>query len=279
MITISYVNRRHGEDPRPKVQTLIRRMNQFERSISYAIDNNRLTYSIQHDPHFQRSAFAQSMIDYIDDTNRVPLRFVSLSSGEFIDSYYLATVDVDDVLGGSDHSMKLNLLHILEERFQSRNYNTQRPMARFPRAHRRAVVRERNYLREYLGDPTITYTGERSRGSSRYVFTFRSRRGYRLEHLFETRDGHVFSEVYVIEDRGQSATALIEPVGRRMSLEEFYMFGGGLEVSGRVNYRHQLFQNLGNDQTFQPKMGVMQLVGSVAPRQSLSRLVTSARIR
>ncbi|WP_209405200.1 hypothetical protein [Pseudozobellia sp. WGM2] len=200
MIQISTVNRRHGEDPVLRIPEFINRLNQINsRAILYTNNNRTLQYRIVDIANITN--FDRNMMRFIDDDAMVPLRFVSRTS-EFVDSHFLGTVDIDDLLGGSNHSFQLNLLHILEERFRTPDYAHRRTI--FDRPHQLAIVAERNHLRQLLHDQSVRYTGERERRSNGYVFTYRSDRGYRIEHLFQTANGRVTSDVFIIQNNNRT---------------------------------------------------------------------------
>ncbi len=205
MIRISTVQRRHGEDPAPSIPLFVRRLNEMNpRAIQYRLVGDELRYDVLNAALLR--GFDRDMMRYIDDRRTIPLRFVA-HTREFVDDHFLGTVDLDDLLNSSPFSFAMNMLHILEERIRTPNYDSQRRI--FQQPHRQALEHERDYLRRVLGDPSIRFTGERDRGTSRLVFTFRSDRGYRVEHLFTTLRGRTSSEVFVVDG------------GRRVTLQEF----------------------------------------------------------
>ena len=205
MIRITTLARR-GRDPDARLPEFVDRMNGLNAAgISYEIDGDALEYDVIDEAVL--SEFDRDMVRFVDHDDVVPIRFIGRSTAVFVDSHYFATIDIDDLLGGSDHSLRMNLLHILVERFETPNYERRRRIFMGP--HRRGIEREREYLRGVLGDPTITYTGERRRSARVYVFTFRSTRGYRIEHVFTTVCSRVTSELIVVEG------------GIRMTLPEF----------------------------------------------------------
>lgn len=192
----------------PRIPEFINRLNQINpTAIRYRVDNDRLACDIVNEG--QLTNFDTDMRRFIRSNRVIPFRFVNRDPTLDDDSYDLATVDIDDLLAASDTSFELLLLHILTERFETRNYERRRQD--FDRTHRLGRIRERDHLRELLGDNTIRYTGERARGASRYVWTFRSDNGYRMEHFFQdNRDGsRRSSDVFVITG------------GERMTIQEF----------------------------------------------------------
>lgn len=199
MIQISAVNRRHGQNPGPRIPEFIERLNQMHpRAIRYQLIGDELHYVIRSVAHLR--GFDRDMMGYIDHAMTVPFRFVS-QTAEFVDSFAFATVDIDDLLNATPFSFAMNMLHILEERFRTPNYETRRRS--FRRPHMLGILKERDYLRGLLGDPGLRYTGERGRGQSRYVFTFRGSQGNRVEHRFTTIAGRTSSDVFMIDNNGE----------------------------------------------------------------------------
>lgn len=198
MIRISIVSRKYGKDPRPQIPPFIMRLNQLNPlGISYRILSRTIEYRVTNPSRL--TSFDRSMVHYIDSVRVIPLR-LERSTATFIDNYRLGTVDIEDLLRGSNRSLQLNLLHLLEERHRIPSYAKARPNHKFASAHRRGLIRERDHLRILLEDPTIRYTGQRRRSRRRDVFTFRSSRGYGIEHIVESKGrGEVIrSEVYVV---------------------------------------------------------------------------------
>ncbi len=194
-----------------RIPEFINRLNQINsQAIRYRQGNGNLVYEIMDSEKLTN--FDKDMIKFIDSSQRIPFRLVNRNKKIFVDSYKFATVDIDDLLGGSIASFQLNLLHILTERFETPNYEKKRRV--FKRSHRLGIIRERNHLRDVLEDQTIKYTGERQRGRRRYAFTFRSRNGYRIEYVFSEQKSRVTSEVYIIKDQEQRMT-LSEFLSRR----------------------------------------------------------------
>ncbi len=196
MIRINIVNRRFGEDANLRIPEFINCLNQINPiAIIYTNNNSTLNYRVLENNRLTN--FDRDMMRFIDDDVEIPLRFVSRTN-EFIDSHFLGTVDIDDLLGGSNFSLQLNLLHILVERFRTPNYINRRTV--FERPHQLATIAERNHLRRLLSDSSIRYTGERDRRNNGYVFTFSSSQNYRIEHFFKTTNRRVTSEVFIIQN-------------------------------------------------------------------------------
>ncbi len=208
MIRVSTVNRPHGIDPAPLIPRFVSRLTAMNpRAIRYRLDGDQLRYEVLVDRRLR--GFDRDMMRYIDHASVIPLRFVARTP-LFLDSHHRATLDLDDLLNGSSFSFAINMLHILEERLRTPNYETRRRI--FNRPHRLAIEKERDYLRGLIRDPTLRYTGERARPNGVYVFTFRSERDYRLEHVFTTGGGQTSSEIIVVQG-GQRRT-LPEFLGR-----------------------------------------------------------------
>ena len=116
-----------------------------------------------------------------------------------VDSLVLAYVDLDDLLGSDDLSFRMNMLHILTERFGVKNYRKRvgTPMSEFSRVHRAGNKAEAEHLRHVIGDPTIKFVYEETRPNGTNVFGFKSAEGYRIFHVFrrsskKKRSGKLF---------------------------------------------------------------------------------------
>jgi len=206
-IRTSKVENKWSKNVSAMITKFLGRINNFNPSgITYSIDaSNNLIYSVK--DKTKLTSFDQDMINFMDSSATIPFRFVN-QTRTFVDSYYHATVDLDDLLGGSDISMQLNLLHILVERAANKNYEKRRRVsaARFIRDHRKGIKREERHLQEVLQDPSITYRREiAERNGVRFVF--RSTNKYRVVHWLRMRGGHVKSDVN-IHQKGKAIQTL-----------------------------------------------------------------------
>ncbi len=203
-------------------QELIDRLNGLSPAIQYHLDGRRILYAVIDEATL--TAFDRQMMAFIDRAEVTPMRLitragrVSNGAGGFapllIDSFDAGYVDLDDMLASSDLSFQLNLVHLLEERFQVRNYarriGTGISEAEFNRAHRAGINVEAQLLQDVLGDPTIRFNYEETRPNGTLVFAFRSAEGYRVFHVFRRATS---------EERG--GTLFVQTSdGRRLTIEE-----------------------------------------------------------
>ncbi|MBI3468418.1 MAG: hypothetical protein HY000_35905 [Planctomycetes bacterium] len=208
MIRITVVNRGPRHDAAPLVPQLIDRLNHLNpRAITYRLAGDILRCDVHNAALLQE--FDRDMMRYIGarqggvdapgGDHEIPIRVVARTR-EFVDAHALGTVDLVDLLDASDFSFCSNVLHILEERWQTPDYQRRRVV--FNRPHREAINQEVEYLRGVLGDPTLRFIGEYDRASSVYVVAFQTDGGLRVEHVFTTRgDVATESELYVIQGR------------------------------------------------------------------------------
>jgi hypothetical protein len=218
-------------------QELIDRLNTFSADIQYRLDGRRIAYDVI-DVAAALTHFDRQMQGFIDRNEVVPMRPIAraglVGGGSLlIDSFESAYVDLDDMLASNDLSFQMNLLHILVERFSTRDYErrigspglsaidpaTGDLRREFRRAHAAGIDAEVEQLRSAIGDPTITFRRERSRGGTT-IFEFRSREGYRVIHVFGRdrgglQSGRVFvrtrdnREITIEELRVERAAAVV----------------------------------------------------------------------
>lgn len=196
----------------PRLPELIQRLNAIHPGvIRYEIraDNTLRCEVLRPD---ELTGFDISMRDWLTPNQPViPLRFINQHPQVTVDWWGgEGLVDIDDLLGATDISFQLNILHILEERFSSPGYaEGTAPSGRFGPAHIQALFRERDHLREMLGDNDIEYIGERATPDGRMVFLFRrtGEGGYDIQHI--------------IGNRGQRGHLVVVQNDRRIPLEDF----------------------------------------------------------
>jgi hypothetical protein len=194
-----------------RADEFVARINDQTPGVRYRLDGRRLAYEVL--DAAQVEDFDRRMMAFVDRAEVVPLRLVTndaLVQGNvgferlLIDSLEAAYVDVDDMMASSDLSFRLNLIHLLEERFAVRDYARRigTDMSRdFPGAHARGIRAETEHLRAVVGDPAIEFVFEEAQTHGRVVFGYRSRPGrYRIFHVFRpgghgVEGGEVFAQL------------------------------------------------------------------------------------
>lgn len=191
-------------------QELIDRMNGLSTGVTYALTGQRITYTVT-DPA-NVTPFDRRMQAFIDRAEVVPLRLITSAgrvgtratgfSNLLVDSLSAGYLDLDDMRASDDNSFKMNLLHLLTERFAVPNYErrigTNFSDAEFQRAHAAGLQAEAQYLRDTIGDPTIRFVFEETKpDGNALVFGYRSSEGYSIFHVFlraqqTVSGGHVF---------------------------------------------------------------------------------------
>ena len=165
------------------------------------------------------------MEGFIDRAEVVPLRFIAECRRSprarrvqslLIDSLAAGYLDLDDMRASDDNSFKMNLLHLLAERFAVPNYErrigTNFSQAEFDRAHAVGLKSETQYLRDTIGDPTIRFVFEETKPNGiTLVFGYRSTEGYSIFHVFRRTQqavsaGHVF-----VQTRDNRHISVIRP--------------------------------------------------------------------
>jgi len=218
-------------------QEVIERMNRLSNGITYALAGQRITYTVT--DAAKATPFDRQMERFIDRAEVVPMRLITSagrvgSSGTgfgslLIDSFQAGYLDLDDMRASDDNSFKMNLLHLLTERFAVSNYEkrigTNFSLPEFSRAHSAGLQAETQYLRDTIGDPTIRFVFEETKPDGTLVFGYVSDEGYHIFHVFpktgqavsgghvwvETRDKRRISIDDLIAER---AAARAGPAGR-----------------------------------------------------------------
>lgn len=213
-----------------RVQELIDRLNNLPpqpRPMTYRLDGQILRYDLHDEANL--TAFDRQIRAFIDRGVTVPMRLITsqgLSTRPGnppgtplepvdVDDFDMGYVDIEDLLASDDLSLQLNFVHILEERFQTRNYarriGTVISDATFNRAHRAGLNAEATLLQNLFNDPTIRFTGQYNVGR-RTLFQFTSRaEGYRVFHEFRFDRRVAGGTVFVIA----------RPGGRRQTVSAF----------------------------------------------------------
>jgi len=213
-----------------RVQELIDRLNNLPpqpRPMTYRLDGQVLAYDLHDEANL--TAFDRQMRAFIDRGVTVPMRLITsqgLSTRPGnppgtplepidVDFYDMGYVDIEDLLASDDLSLQLNIVHILEERFQTPNYarriGTVISDATFNRAHRAGLNAETTLLQNLFSDPTIRFTGQYNVGS-RTLFQFTSQaEGYRIFHEFRFGRRVAGGTVFVVA----------RPGGRRQTVADF----------------------------------------------------------
>jgi len=217
MIRITVVNRGPRHDATPFVPRFIDRLNQINPgAIQYRLVGNVLHCEVRN--RGALSPFDQDMMRYIGRNQGGgvinpagvlidppggdhPISFrVTARTREFIDAYAFGTVDLADLLNCPEHSFQMNVLHILEERWQNPNYAVRRPDSSgiFRQGHREALASEATYLGRLLNEPTLRFEMEFDRAPTVFVCRFSANNGMQVEHVFTTHGTVSTSEIYVV---------------------------------------------------------------------------------
>jgi hypothetical protein len=212
---------------------LIARMNAISAATDFTLDGRVIRFAER--AGGVANNFEQQMRALITRGEVLPMRLITSAGrlgGGFIlvDDFDSGYVDLDDLLASDDVSFQLNLIHLLTERANTRNYaRRMRTGRRFPdrefnRAHRAGLRAEETILQNQIGDPTIRFLFDRRRRDS-LVFVFGSDEGYRVFHLFrhprraerpgeifvETRDGRRLTIDQLRAERAAAAPAPAAP--------------------------------------------------------------------
>ena len=173
-------------------QALIDRMNGLSTGMEYRLDGRVIRYNVIDETAL--TPFDRQMQGFIDRAEVVPMRlitgagYVQGAGGAFqplsLDSFVLGYVDLDDLLASDDLGFQARLIHVLTERFATRDYErrigTAFTMAEFNPAHRAAHEAEAELFRDVIGDPTIRFLYAEARPNGTWVVAFRSDEGYRI---------------------------------------------------------------------------------------------------
>lgn len=198
-------------------QELIDRLNTISPAIQYRLDGRRIVYDIVDEAALTQ--FDRQMRDFIDRAQVVPMRLIT-SSGRVMgaagyepllaDSFIAGYVDLDDLLATSDIAFQMQLVHILAERFQVRDYERLIGTdfgAQFNRAHRVGRDAEAEVLRDVIGDPTIRFIYNEMRPNGTWVVGFRSDEGYWVFKVWRgTRREEAQGDVFVRTRDGRRIT-------------------------------------------------------------------------
>ena len=178
-------------------QELVTRLNALSAAIQYRLEGRAIRYRIVDAANLTH--FDRQMQIFIDRAEVVPLRLITGAGyvqgpGGFqplsLDSYVLGYLDLEDLLASDEHGFQARLLHVLTERFATRNYErrigTAFTMAEFNRAHRAAHEAEAAHFQNVFSDPTIRFLYAEPRPNGTWVVGFRSDEGY---HIFRVVRG------------------------------------------------------------------------------------------
>ena len=200
-----------------RVQELVDRLNAQSAAIQYRLEGHALLYDIMDEAamtHFDRQ-----MQTFIDRQQVVRMRLIT-SEGRgrpnqnapfepiFIDFFDAGYVDLEDLLATDSLSFQTNMLHILAERFATRDYNRRIgpafSNAEFRRAHAAGLEAEAANFRAIFNDPSIRFSYDETVGR-RFMVVFRSTaEGFQVFVLFRNADASIVqSEVRVRTRDGQ----------------------------------------------------------------------------
>jgi hypothetical protein len=200
-------------------QELIDRLNAQSAAIQYRLEERVLHYEIVDEASL--TYFDRQMQAFIDHGEVLPMRlitgagYVQGAGGAFeplsLDSFVLGYVDLDDLLASDDLGFQARLIHVLTERFATRNYErrigTAFTTAEFNPAHRAAHEAEAELFQDVIGDPTIRFLYAEARPNGTWVVAFRSDEGYRIFRVVRGAGREVRgAEVWVRTSDGRRLT-------------------------------------------------------------------------
>ncbi len=198
---------------------LIVRLNRQSPAIQYDFVRRELRYNIINVDAF--TDFDRKMRVFIDLNKVLPLRLVTSAAlvadpgtpfmPLLVDSFVLGYLDLDDLLACDNHSFRMRLIHILTERNQSRNYARRIggsfSITEFDRVHRAGHDAQAEYLRDFIGDPTIRFIFNETLPNGVVLIGFRSNEGYIVyERFLHGRRRLRGGEVFVIARDGRRLT-------------------------------------------------------------------------
>ncbi|WP_374586864.1 eCIS core domain-containing protein [Ideonella dechloratans] len=203
---------------------LVDRLNSLTRALHYTLDGRVLRCEVLDESHLNE--FDRQMQTLIGLEAVLPMRLIT-SAGRtednpgsgfqpvVHDTWTRAYVDLDDLLASDALGFKTQMVHILTERAETRNYaarigSSTFTLAEYERAHGRAYQAETRVLRDEIGDSTITYRYSEENPPGTWRVVFGSREGYRIVKVFR----------HFQRERVPAETYALDKKGRRMTIEE-----------------------------------------------------------
>ncbi len=180
-------------------QELVARLNGVSQGLNFSLDGaNHLVFEQRAGRTL--SDFDRQMMKFIRDNRVIPLRLTNRRGRDVNvavegDTWASGYVDIDDLLASTSEGLRLVFLHILRERFETRNYarrigssslnaSLPGPAREFNVVHRRGINSEAAMLRDLFGDHSIQFVREPLAGE---VFRiYRNKRGDEI-HARERR--------------------------------------------------------------------------------------------
>lgn len=179
-----------------RLPELIARLNGSSTGLIFAMDGENLTYEVKAGGSL--SGFDRQMVALIDAEPVIPVRLTNrhgllgnrtagFHRQVVGDDYTSGYTDIDDLLGGTDLSMQMILVHFLTERRVTRNYarrigSPTFTRAEFNRAHNAGIQAEIGILQDMFSDPTIRLVADGP--SAKVIRTYRSGTGVRFRWRF-----------------------------------------------------------------------------------------------
>lgn len=203
---------------------LVDRLNSLTRALHYTLDGRVLRCEVLDESRLNE--FDRQMQALIGLEAVLPMRLIT-SAGRtednpgsgfqpvVHDTWTRAYVDLDDLLASDALGFKTQMVHILTERAETRNYaarigSSTFTLAEYERAHGRAYQAETRVLRDEIGDSTITYRYSEENPPGTWRVVFGSREGYRIVKVFR----------HFQRERVAAETYALDKKGKRMTIEE-----------------------------------------------------------
>jgi len=203
---------------------LVDRLNSLTRALHYTLDGRVLRCEVLDESRLNE--FDRRMQALIGLEAVLPMRLIT-SAGRtednpgsgfqpvVHDTWTRAYVDLDDLLASDALGFKTQMVHILTERAETRNYaarigSSTFTLAEYERAHGRAYQAETRVLRDEIGDNTLTYRYSEENPPGTWRVVFGSREGYRIVKVFR----------HFQRERVAAETYALDKKGRRMTIEE-----------------------------------------------------------
>ncbi|HSI51428.1 MAG TPA: DUF4157 domain-containing protein [Ideonella sp.] len=200
---------------------LIARLNSLSQGLVYTLDGRVLRCEAVDEGKL--SVFDREMKALIERDEVIPMRLINQSgrtegspgSGYepvVQDTWTRAYVDLDDLLASDPLGFKTQMMHILTERAETKNYaqrigSPNLTVKEYDRAHGLAYKAEERVLRDEIGDDTITFRSAYEQPNNTWVVQFGSKEGYFIFKVFRHFDRELVpAETFARERKGKRMT-------------------------------------------------------------------------
>lgn len=204
-----------------RVGDLIARLNSLSQGLVYTLDGRVLRCEVVDEN--QLSVFDREMKALIDRDEVLPMRLINRSGRTEAspgsgyepvvqDTWTRAYVDLDDLLASDKLGFKTQMMHILTERAETRNYaqrigSPQLTVQEYDRAHGLAYKAEERVLRDEIGDASITFRAAYEQPGNTWVVQFGSQEGYFIFKVFRHFDRELVpAETFARDKKGKRMT-------------------------------------------------------------------------